>query len=152
MLCWQSLEVFHCPAWQRRREKRRLSGWGGGGGGPLTWKWRIFADAVLHSAVCRGSRQNCRGSLTHSSKCALPGEMHLEGVCVMWCTVLVMGRIPGKLLGLGRKMLFFPRELPENLWACAVHSGDSTWIIFKGAFYSSHSVIHHCLKNKRKVK
>jgi len=34
--------------------------------------------------------------------------------CVLWCTVLVVGRIPGKPLGLGGKMLSFPRELVES--------------------------------------
>lgn len=69
-----------------------------------------------------------------------------EGFLQMWLPTLQRAEDPG------RKTLSFPRELAGRSELCAFHSGDSTWITFKGVFYSSHSVAHHCLENKMQVK
>lgn len=86
--------------------------------------------------------QACQSSLTHSSKSALLGMTHLQGVYAAMYHA-------GDVQDFCRKTGTFLESWPKAQ-AWPFHSGGGVWVIFKTTFYSSHSAAHHYLKNKGK--
>lgn len=86
--------------------------------------------------------QASQSSLTHSSKSALLGMTHLQGVYAAMYHA-------GDVQDFCRKTGTFLESWPKAQ-AWPFHSGGGVWVIFKTTFYSSHSAAHHYLKNKGK--